>query len=559
MSDSVPDIIGDYRLMEKLGRGGMGTVYKAHQVSLDRVVALKVLPEKIAEDQRYIERFQIEARASAKLNHPNIVQGIDVGRDHDSGLWFFAMELVNGPSVGEIIDEVKIFPERRALEIARSVARALECAQRHRIVHRDVKPDNIILNENGEAKLVDLGLARTSAEDLAAMPDTILGTPFYIAPEQARGLTEKLDVRADIYSLGATLFHMVTGDPPFTGESCAVIMTKHVTEDPPLAHEKNPKVSEACGRLINRMMRKKPSERFQSAEALIKQMEKVLEQAGGEEFAIPFNRIAQKRAIPAGRITRSRASRHGIPAGARTSQWKRTVRRRKPTTSSSPAVVGLLVILAVAGFGGAYVVMDAAILGGSGNGNGKSPKNGAKNDSNGAAITKNGSPSGNKVEKKPTKKNGESKTVKGFRPGLSATFFEGTKFKTAVARASLPTAALNGKADALPEKVPSENFSVRLDGYVKVPFSGKHFFRLRSSSFARVKIGGSWIFGGEDKFVSNPPSRRDSIVRMEAGMHRVVIEVYYTSGSVELSLAHVPDKAAKNKAKCEFVHSGSSK
>ena len=277
--------IAGFEIIGKLGQGGMGAVFKARQKSLDRVVALKVLPPQIAKDASFIERFQREARASAKLNHPNIVQGIDVGKDSATGLWYFAMEYVDGPSLKKVLEEQKIIPETRALEITREVAKALETIGSHQMVHRDIKPDNILLTQRGETKLADLGLAKQLNEDAGlTQSGQAVGTPHYMAPEQVRGKFEECDIRTDIYSLGATLFHLVTGHAPYTGDTSAVVMAKHLTEALPKANKSNPAVSEGCTRLIEKMMQKKIEQRLQTPADLIVQIDKVLK---GESHAKP--------------------------------------------------------------------------------------------------------------------------------------------------------------------------------------------------------------------------------------------------------------------------------
>jgi len=269
--------IGGFELIGKIGQGGMGTVFKARQKSLDRIVALKVLPPSVAKDAKFIERFQREARACAKLNHPNIVQGVDVGKDPATGVWYFAMELVDGPSVLKLLKEERVLPEERALQIARDIARALECAATHGIVHRDIKPDNILLTARGDAKLADLGLAKQLNDDASlTQSGQAVGTPYYMAPEQVRGRSDQLDIRTDIYALGGTLFHLVTGQPPFTGETSAVIMSKHLTEAVPKAMKVNRDVSEGCSRMIEQMMQKDRENRIQTPSELITQIERVL-------------------------------------------------------------------------------------------------------------------------------------------------------------------------------------------------------------------------------------------------------------------------------------------
>ncbi|NQT89530.1 serine/threonine protein kinase, partial [bacterium] len=231
MPEQSPKVIGGYEVLEQLGKGGMGTVFKARQVSMDRLVALKVLPPKLAEDEAYVARFVREARAAAKLTHPNIVQGYDVGEA--DGTHYFAMELVDGPSVKNLLDRSGTIEEKKALNIAGAVARALEEAQRHGIVHRDIKPDNIMINSRGIVKLADLGLARTTAKvDTVTLDGTAIGTPQYMSPEQVRAEPD-LDTRADIYALGATLYHMVTGEFPFDGPTPAAIIAKHIADPVP--------------------------------------------------------------------------------------------------------------------------------------------------------------------------------------------------------------------------------------------------------------------------------------------------------------------------------------
>ncbi|HYG76330.1 MAG TPA: serine/threonine-protein kinase, partial [Planctomycetota bacterium] len=271
--------IGGFELISKIGQGGMGAVFKARQKSLDRIVALKVLPPSIAKDAKFIERFQREARACAKLNHPNIVQGVDVGKDEATGVWYFAMEFIDGASALKLLKSQGTVPEERALEIARDVARALECAAANGIVHRDIKPDNILLTSRGDAKLADLGLAKqmNKAEDASlTQSGQAIGTPYYMAPEQVRGASAEIDIRTDIYALGGTLYHLVTGQPPYSGETSALIMSRHLTEPPPKASKTNPKVSEACSRLIEKMMQKEREKRVQSPAELIEQIEKAL-------------------------------------------------------------------------------------------------------------------------------------------------------------------------------------------------------------------------------------------------------------------------------------------
>jgi len=266
--------IEGYEILGKLGQGGMGSVYKARHQKLQKLVALKVLPPELAGDQDYLDRFLREARAAAKLNHPNIVQALDVGESY--GYHYFVMEFVEGRTVKEMIEEARgPLPEVDSLKIIEQIADALVHAWKNEIVHRDIKPSNIIVNRDGVAKLCDLGLAKSIAEDSTiTQSGVIMGTPFYLSPEQAR--SEDLDCRTDIYSLGVTLFHMVTGQVPFSGNSAATILYKHIFLDPPKPKTLNPGLSSATSNLVCRMMAKKKEDRPQDPQALLDEIRSIL-------------------------------------------------------------------------------------------------------------------------------------------------------------------------------------------------------------------------------------------------------------------------------------------
>ncbi|MCW8130302.1 MAG: protein kinase [Planctomycetota bacterium] len=318
-SSNVPKAIGGFEIIERIGQGAMGSVFKARQVSLDRVVALKILPPKIAADRVFIERFQREARASARLNHPNIVLGIDVGRDEATGLWYFAMEFVDGPSLKDVLARDKKFSEGRALRVMLDVARALECAERQQMVHRDIKPDNILLAKSGEAKLADLGLAKKLDDEEAAhltQSGRAVGTPHYMAPEQARGASDAFDVRTDLYACGATLFHLVTGRTPFQAATPAAVMAMHLTEKPPPANSVEPGVSDGCAKLIAKLMEKKPEKRVQSATEFAEQLEELLAGPGATGKRSAVRPSAGRSAVRAA-TTGPRVPIRGVTTGPR--------------------------------------------------------------------------------------------------------------------------------------------------------------------------------------------------------------------------------------------------
>ena len=266
--------IPGFQILGKLGAGAMATVFKARQLSLDRIVAVKVLPRKLGENPEFVERFYKEGRAAARLNHNNIVQAIDVGAAGD--YHYFVMEYIDGKTVYDDLAAGKIYSEKDALNIVIQVARALEHAAERGFVHRDVKPKNIMLTKQNVAKLADMGLARETADMKAAAAEAgrAYGTPYYISPEQIRGEVE-IDFRADIYSLGATLYHMVTGKLPFEGTTPSAVMHKHLKE--PLIPPDHivPTLSSGLGEVIETMMAKRKEDRYASVNDLLADLERV--------------------------------------------------------------------------------------------------------------------------------------------------------------------------------------------------------------------------------------------------------------------------------------------
>jgi serine/threonine protein kinase len=256
--------VGPYRIETPIGAGGMGRVYKAHDTRLGRDVALKVLREEVAEHHRLQSRFEIEARAVAALNHPNIVSIFDVG--HAGDVSFIVSELVDGETLGRVIERGPL-PVRRTVDIGQQVAEGLAAAHAVGVVHRDIKPANVILARGGRVKILDFGLARqghtrgieNTMTDVS-QPGVILGTPRYMSPEQVRG--EATDARSDLFSLGLILYEMAAGRPAFHGPSSGEVMNSILEDDPPDLPATLPP---ALDRIIRRCTEKEPSKRFQSA------------------------------------------------------------------------------------------------------------------------------------------------------------------------------------------------------------------------------------------------------------------------------------------------------
>jgi serine/threonine-protein kinase len=267
--------IPGYQLVEKLGQGSHGVVYKAKQLSMDRYVAVKVLHPKYSTNASLLARLTREARIAARLSHNNIVQAIDVGTA--GPLHYFVMELVEGKTIREELEAAKVYKEHEAVEIVVQMAQALAHAARRGLVHRDVKPANIVLTPEGIAKLADLGMARTEGDDAELRRKErglTIGTPYYISPEQVRA-QEDIDTRSDIYSLGATLYHMVTGRPPFQG-SAEKIYDKHLREPLTPPDHINQELSGGLGEVVEVMMAKDREQRYQTPDDAVIDLECLL-------------------------------------------------------------------------------------------------------------------------------------------------------------------------------------------------------------------------------------------------------------------------------------------
>ena len=243
----------------------MADVFLAHDQLLDRPVAIKVLFPQFASEPAFVERFRREAQAAANLNHPSIVAVYDWG-EHDN-TYFIVMEYVEGRSLAEIIRSEGTLHPDRAAEVATDVAAALGFAHRNGVVHRDVKGGNILVNQAGQVKVTDFGIARAfGGGDELTQTGSVMGTATYFSPEQAQGKT--VDPRSDLYSLGVVLFEMVTGRPPFLGDSPVAIAYKHVQEAPPRPTSLNPALPQALEAIIARLLAKNPDDRYPSAEEL---------------------------------------------------------------------------------------------------------------------------------------------------------------------------------------------------------------------------------------------------------------------------------------------------
>ncbi len=272
MAREAPPRLGDLEILSRIGAGAIGTVYRARQRRLDRIVAVKVLAGHLAHDEAFVRRFLREARLAARVSHPNVVQVYDVGRWRGSP--HIVMEYVPGASLEQVIVREGRVSETLAASIGLQIGRAVQYASAHGLVHRDIKPANILLKEDGAAKLADLGLAMAPGEEA----ESRVGTPFYMSPEQARS-DLMLDSRSDIYSLGCTLFRAVTGRVPFQGPTVAETLRMHAESPRPDAAALRPELSPDFCSTLRRMMAKQPEERY----------------AGPAEFVAAIERLTVQR------------------------------------------------------------------------------------------------------------------------------------------------------------------------------------------------------------------------------------------------------------------------
>jgi serine/threonine-protein kinase len=336
------EVIADrYELEELVGTGGMSSVFRAHDRQLDRRIAIKILHEHYSDDPEYIERFRREARAVARLSHPNIVTVIDRGAD--DGRQYIVFEHVDGENLKELVVRSGRLPVRRALELALAVADGLAFAHDHGLVHRDVKPQNVLLSREGEVKVTDFGIARSLHVDHGmTQTGTVLGTGEYLAPEQASG--RPVSPATDVYSLGVVLWELLAGDVPFTGENFVAVALHHVNDPPPHLRDRRPDVSPRLDAAVERALAKDPARRFPSMAAFAKELRACLAEAAGDVPPPPAEEDDLARTL----VTTPAPA--PIPARRRARRPARSRRRRSP-------LIYVLLAVVVAGAAFAAVVL----------------------------------------------------------------------------------------------------------------------------------------------------------------------------------------------------------
>jgi serine/threonine-protein kinase len=314
----------------------MSSVFRAHDRMLDRKVALKVLHEQYTEDEEYVERFRREARSVAQLSHPNIVTVID--RGEADGRQFIVFEYIHGDNLKAVVNSTGAMPVEQAVSLAHQIARALAFAHEHGLVHRDVKPQNVLLNGDGSAKVTDFGIARSlDVQHGMTQTGTVLGTSDYIAPEQAQGQT--VSAQTDVYSLGVVLYELLTGEVPFPGENFVAVAMRHINEPPPSVRLRRPDVPPRLDAALQRAMAKDPGDRFPSMDAFCSELAACLQELGrdGDPNATMYAPPPLPLPLPARSAAPARPPGRGGPPP-----------RRSGVPAAAVALVGLLAAAAVA-------------------------------------------------------------------------------------------------------------------------------------------------------------------------------------------------------------------
>lgn len=346
-------IANRYEIISKTGVGGMATVYKAKDKVLNRDVAVKVLKDEFTTDEEFVKRFNSEALAAASLTHPNIVSIYDVGNENE--IYYIVMELVRGKTLKQIITEEGVLPWKWSVNIAMQIASALETAHKNNIVHRDIKPHNIIITEDGVAKVTDFGIAKAVSNSTITAFGTTIGSVHYFSPEQAKG--GYTDAKSDIYSLGVVMYEMLTGKVPFDADTSVSVALKHMQEPPIPPMEINKNIPKAVNDIILKAMEKEPMARYQTATAMLKDLSKALKDPEGE--------FVEEEDIDDGLTRRMDAITDDMVKGARTSNNKKKKKNKiakffeEHPRAKVPAIMLLCLLLFFGSIGITSAVLNA--------------------------------------------------------------------------------------------------------------------------------------------------------------------------------------------------------
>ncbi len=348
----VGKVIGNrYEILEKIGEGGMATVYKARDNVLKRYVAVKVLRDEFITDEEFIKRFNTEAQSAASLTHPNIVSIFDVG--HEENIYYIVMELVQGKTLKEIINEDGVLPWKWSVNIAIQVASALETAHKNNIIHRDIKPHNIIITEDGIAKVTDFGIAKAVSNSTITAFGTTIGSVHYFSPEHARG--GFTDAKSDIYSLGVVMYEMLTGRVPFDADTPVSIALKHMQEKPAQPIKLNPSIPYAVDKIIMKAMEKDISLRYQNATELLKDLSMALKNPEGDFVQSNAENMQYTQRVPTlGEEMNAQNNEYKEKTGGHISK-----KSKAKKIWMAVVIICIIVLIPVIGFFGTQLVLEA--------------------------------------------------------------------------------------------------------------------------------------------------------------------------------------------------------
>ena len=346
-----------YEILEKIGNGGMATVYKAQDTVLKRYVAVKVLREEFTTDEEFIRRFNTEAQSAASLAHPNIVSIYDVGTEDN--IYYIVMELIQGKTLKEIIDEDGVLPWKWSLDIAIQIASALEVAHKNNIVHRDIKPHNIIITEDGVAKVTDFGIAKAVSNSTITAFGTTIGSVHYFSPEHARG--GYTDAKSDLYSLGVVMYEMLTGRVPFDADTPVSIALKHMQEKPVEPIKLNPSIPYSVNKIIMKAMEKDTNLRYQSATEMLKDLNMALKDPDGDFVKTSSNDMAYTQRIDTipDETINTRSNQDNTQNDRNTDTKKENKFFKKHKALKIILIILLIIAIPVAGFFGTQAILNA--------------------------------------------------------------------------------------------------------------------------------------------------------------------------------------------------------
>lgn len=345
-----------YECIKRIGTGGMGDVYKAHDRRLDRIVAIKVLKSEYNEDDNFIRKFRRESLAAASISHPNIVSIYDVGMETvaDQDVYYIVMEYIDGKTLKELIREEGVLSQNQALNYLIQIAEALKIAHNKNIIHRDIKSQNIMVTRDNRVKVTDFGIARMAGNATMTVTNAVMGSVHYFSPEQARG--QKVDARSDIYSMGIVLYEMLTGDVPFDSENPITVALMHVQNEMPMPSERNPRVSPEVDMVFKHMTEKKPGDRYDSVSLIIDDVKTILLGKVYGDHGHTDTRTTV--VIPPKTRGAERHTSHGTTAPinptGKVAAKKPKKKKSNPLATIGGVVLALLVLVALA-FGGAKI------------------------------------------------------------------------------------------------------------------------------------------------------------------------------------------------------------